>query len=144
MRIAIKKILSAFFLLFFAFFQINLFLPLKPAVADSSLLNSQEGFKHNEIQPAFGGDTPDDIRITAIRMIMITLSVLGTIFLVLLIMAGFKYMTAAGDEDKVSSALKQISQAVIGLVIILCSWGISYFILLRIRAAVSGTNFLYF
>lgn len=144
MSIATKKILSAFFLIFLTLFQIGLFLPAKIAVADSSLIGTQEGFKDKELQKAFGNDTPDDIRITMVRIIMIVLSVVGVIFLSLLILAGFKYMTAAGNEEKVKGAITQITHAVIGLVIILCAWGISYFVLLRIRAAITGTNFLYF
>ena len=69
---------------------------------------------------------------------------LGIIFLVLLIIAGFKYMTASGNEEQVKSALKHITQAVIGLVIVLSACGISYWILIRIRAAITGTNYLYF
>ncbi|MDD3285612.1 MAG: hypothetical protein PHG95_03180 [Patescibacteria group bacterium] len=144
MSTTIKKTLSVIFFLFLSFLQIGVFLPLRPAVADTSLIDSQEGFKGKEIQAAFGNDTPDDIRITMVRIIMIVLSVLGVIFLSLLLFAGFKYMTAAGNEDKVKEAVKQITQAVIGLVIILSAWGISYFILLRIRAAITGTNYLYF
>lgn len=144
MSTTIKKTLSALFLLFFGLLQIGLFWPPQAAIADSSLINSQEGFKDKEIQAAFGNDTPDDIRITMVRIIMIVLSTLGVVFLALLLLAGFKYMTAAGDEEKVKEAIKQITQAVIGLVIILSAWGISYFILLRVRAAITGTNYLYF
>lgn len=109
-----------------------------------NLLKTQEGFKGNEIQAAFGNDKPDDIRLTIVRFIMISLSVIGVIFVILLVFAGFKYMTAAGNEDKIKDSLKQITQAVIGLVIILSAWSISYFILLRVRAAIFGTNYLNF
>jgi len=139
-----KRFLSACLFLFIALLQAVFIFPAKLAIADSSLIESQEGFKNKEIQAAFGSDKPDDVRVTLIRIIMIVLSVLGIIFLILLLLAGFKYMTAAGNEDKVKEAVQQITQAVIGLVIILSAWGISYFILLRIRAAVTGTNFLYF
>ena len=144
MSIAMKKILSAVFLLILGIFQLNLFLPARLALADSSLLNTQEGFKGNEIPGAFGNKQPDDIRYTLARIINIVLSLLALIFLVLVLIAGFKYMTAAGNEDKVKESLKQITQAIIGLIIILMAWGITYFILVRLRAVASGkTNYLY-
>jgi hypothetical protein len=140
MRMTTKKLLSALFLLFLGFIQLSLISFAQPALATEDLLKTQEGFQGNEIQSAFGKDKPDDIRYTVVRVIMITLSVIGIIFVVLLVLAGFKYMTAAGNEEKVKDAVKQITQATIGLFIILSAWSISYFILTRIRAAISGTN----
>ncbi len=144
MRMTTKKLLSALFLLFLGIFQLSLISFAQPALATEDLLKTQEGFQGNEIQSAFGKDKPDDVRITVVRFIMISLSVIGVIFVILLVFAGFKYMTAAGNEEKVKDAVKQITQAVIGLVIILSAWSISYFILLRVRAAINGTNYLNF
>lgn len=139
-----KKILSAVFLTFLCLLQAFLILQARPVLADESFMNSQEGFKGGELATAFGNEkTPDDIRYTAARLILITLSTLGIIFLVLLVVAGFKYMTAAGNEDQVKTSLKQITQAVIGLLIILLSWSITYFIMLRLRGALFNVNYLY-
>ncbi|MCF7860100.1 pilin [Patescibacteria group bacterium] len=142
MRIAMKKTFT--FLFIFAFSLTALILSSNFVSADSDLLSTQEGFKGNEIQSAFGNDTPDDIRYTIVRFINISLLFLGVIFLILVLIAGFKYMTAAGNEEQVKSALKQITQAVIGLVIVLSAWGISYWILMRLQAAVSNVNYMYF
>lgn len=139
-----KKILSAVFLTFLCLLQAFLILQAQPVLADASFMNSQEGFKDGELATAFGNErTPDDVRYTAARLILITLSTLGIIFLVLLVVAGFKYMTAAGNEDQVKTSLKQITQAVIGLLIILLSWSITYFIMLRLRGALFNVNYLY-
>jgi len=142
MRIIMKKTLTFLFVLTFSF--VPFFLSSNAVSADSDLLSTQEGFKGNEIQSAFGNDTPDDIRYTIVRFINIALLFLRVIFLVLLMIAGFKYMTAAGNEEQVKGALKSITQAVIGLVIVLSAWGISYWILMRLQAAVSATNYMYF
>jgi len=144
MRMTTKKLLSALFLLFLCIFQLSLVSFTQPALATEDLLQTQEGFQGNEIQSAFGNDKPDDVRYTVVRFIMISLTVIGVIFVILLVFAGFKYMTAAGNEEKVKDALKQITQAVIGLIIIFSAWSISYFILLRVRAAINGTNYLNF
>ncbi len=62
------------------------------------------------------------------RIIRIFLGFLGIIFVILLMLAGFKYMTAAGNDEKVKEAVKQIRNAIIGLLIILCSYAIVSFI----------------
>ncbi|MBN2884995.1 hypothetical protein JXE04_03645 [Patescibacteria group bacterium] len=141
MRIIMKKTLA--FLFVFIFGLIPFSLSTNMVFADSDLLSTQEGFKGNEIQSVFGNDTPDDIRYTMVRFINIALLFLGVIFLVLVLIAGFKYMTAAGNEEQVKGALKNITHATIGLVIVLSAWGISYWILMRLQAAVSATNYLY-
>jgi len=139
MRI-IKKILLSGSLFFFLLLPAGYFFNTNQVFAQGDLLSSQEGMA--DVQAVFG--EPEDIRVTIVKIINIILSVLGVLFVVLLVMAGFKYMTAAGNEDKVKEAVKQISQAVIGLIIILSAWGISFFILQRLAAAASGHNYLYF
>jgi hypothetical protein len=139
MRI-IKKILLSGSLFFFLLLPAGYFFNTNQVFAQGDLLSSQEGMA--DVQAVFG--EPEDIRVTIVKIINIVLSVLGVLFVVLLVMAGFKYMTAAGNEDKVKEAVRQISQAVIGLIIILSAWGISFFILQRLAAAASGHNYLYF
>ena len=58
-------------------------------------------------------------------IIRAVLSVIGVLFLVLTIYAGFLWMTAAGNEDKVSTAKKIITSSMIGLVIIAAAYGIT-------------------
>ncbi len=54
---------------------------------------------------------------------------LGIIAVVIILLGGFKWMTAAGNEEKVEEAKKLMGAGVIGLVIILASWGIASFVL---------------
>lgn len=65
---------------------------------------------------------------TISMIIRIILGFLGIIFVILIILAGFKYMTAAGNDEKVKEAVKQITNAAIGLLIILSSYAITVFI----------------
>jgi len=57
------------------------------------------------------------------------LSLLGIIFIVLIIYAGYNWMTASGNEQNVEKAKKTITSCVIGLIIVLCSWAIWTFLL---------------
>ncbi len=52
------------------------------------------------------------------------LSVLGLIFVILTILAGFKWMTASGNQEQVNKAKASLKQNIIGLLIVVASWGI--------------------
>jgi len=56
------------------------------------------------------------------------LGLLGIIFIVLIIYAGFNWMTAGGDEEKVTKAKETLTRAVIGLIIIIAAYSITYFV----------------
>jgi hypothetical protein len=70
-----------------------------------------------------------DPRIIIVRIIQIFLGLLGIIAVVLIIYAGFLWMTAAGNEEQIDRAKKTLVSALIGLMIILASLGIATFIL---------------
>ncbi len=82
----------------------------------------------------------DDPRLIAANLINIILGFLGILALALIIFAGFKWMTAAGNEDQVASAKKLLTAAVIGLIIILSSYSIASFVLDAVfRASTDGS-----
>lgn len=56
------------------------------------------------------------------------LYLLGLIFLILMVYAGIKWMTAKGDEDQVTKARDTVFAAVIGLAIVLASYALSTFV----------------
>ncbi len=60
--------------------------------------------------------------------IQIVLSLLAIIFLVLTIIAVFKWMTASGNEETITKAKKSLKESIIGLFIVLTSYAITYFI----------------
>jgi Ca2+/Na+ antiporter len=104
-------------------------------------LNQQTGFgTTGEIPKKFGGTTPTDVRIVTANVVRAFLGFLGTIFLVLLVVAGFKWMTAQGEEDKVNEAKDHIKRAIIGLLIILMAWSITEFITSCLVEAVAGST----
>lgn len=59
-------------------------------------------------------------------------SLLGVFFLSLMIYGGFLWMTDRGSSQQVEKAQKLISAAVIGIIIVLASYAISYFVLEKI------------
>ena len=61
-------------------------------------------------------------------IIQSVLSLLGVIFLVLLVYGGYLWMTDRGNEDQVKRARNLISAAIIGLIIVVSSYAISIFV----------------
>lgn len=62
------------------------------------------------------------------RGLKMVFAVLGVIFLSLTVYAGFRWMTAGGNEEQVSEAKALIRNAAIGLAIILLSYAITTFV----------------
>ena len=111
----------------------------KPVLAQDSYWDSQVGM--GEVGVSFGEDASNvqDIRYRIVKIINIVLTVIGLIVVVLIIFAGFKWMTAAGNEDAVKDAQKILKNAIIGLVIIILAWSVTLFIMRRLAAISSGS-----
>jgi cbb3-type cytochrome oxidase subunit 3 len=56
------------------------------------------------------------------------LAFIGTLFLILIIYGGFVWMFARGNEQEVEKAKSLISQAIIGLIIVLAAYAITSYI----------------
>ena len=63
-----------------------------------------------------------------VHFINIALGFLGILAVIIIIFAGFKWMTASGNEDQVADAKKMLTQAVIGLAIIFLAYIIVKFV----------------
>ncbi|WKZ24786.1 MAG: hypothetical protein QY321_04220 [Patescibacteria group bacterium] len=71
-------------------------------------------------------------------IIAVILSLLGILFLILMLYGGYNWMTAAGDEEKVKKAGSTIRSAVIGLIIVIASYAVSVFVVARIWSSSGG------
>jgi len=69
-----------------------------------------------------------DIRETVAAIIQVALGLLGIVAVVIILLGGFKWMTAGGADDKVQEAKKLIISGIIGLVIILTAYAIATFV----------------
>lgn len=70
------------------------------------------------------------------KVILAILTILGLIFLVLIVYAGFKWMLAQGEEQKITEARNLIFNSIIGLIIVFAAYAISYFIINELQQAV--------
>ncbi|OIO18944.1 MAG: hypothetical protein COY69_02040 [Candidatus Magasanikbacteria bacterium CG_4_10_14_0_8_um_filter_32_14] len=82
-----------------------------------------------------------DLRVTAVKVINIALSLLGIIAVVVVLIGGFKWMTSGGDDTKVGDARKWIFSGIIGLAIILSAWAIAKFAINNLGSATNVKDF---
>ena len=62
------------------------------------------------------------------RVINVALSLVGLIFLILMVYAGYLWMTARGEEAKIQKAQDIIKGTVIGLILVLSAYAITVLI----------------
>ncbi len=92
-------------------------------------------FKQNsgikEVAPTMGYDANSEM--TPEYYIGLVLSVIfsfmGLIFLILTIYAGVNWMTAQGNTSQIDKAKNTIVKAIVGLIICLSAYGITYFVM---------------
>lgn len=78
---------------------------------------------------AYGGTAPTATLSQLVHDILLPIfSILGVVLLCLIIYAGVLWMTAAGEPKKVQKAKDILSQSVMGLVLVLISYSIAYFV----------------
>lgn len=99
-------------------------LPVQAQTADDLLWGGKEA----EVDAALGLGDKDPREIVA-QVANVALGFLGIIAVVIILLGGFKWMTAGGNEDSVAEARKLMIAGIIGLVIILAAWGIAKFII---------------
>ena len=76
-----------------------------------------------------------------IDLINLALSFLGMIAVIVILIGGFKWMTAGGNDEKVGEARKWIFSGIIGLAIVLSAWAISKFVIQQLAQATGSGTF---
>ena len=68
-------------------------------------------------------------------------SLIKFISLVIILYAGFKWMTSGGNEEDVKSAQKILTAAVVGLIIIMSAYAITRFVMTQLFKATAGYDY---
>lgn len=79
-----------------------------------------------------------DLTTTIGSLIRVALGFLGVVAVVIILLGGFKWMTAGGSDEKVGEAKRLIIAGIIGLAIILSAYAIASFVISSIVGAASG------
>lgn len=76
-----------------------------------------------------------DVRTTIAQIIRVAMGLLGIVAVVIILIGGFKWMTAGGNEEQVGEAKKWIFSGVIGLAIILAAYALASFVITQLVQA---------
>lgn len=106
------------------------------SLSDSVNKQLQEGGKKTGLTK--DGKAKDPREIIA-DVIQIALSLIGMICMMLVVTAGYWYLTSHGESDKIEKAKHTLSSAIIGLAITLAAYGITAFVSKRIFNATRTT-----
>jgi uncharacterized membrane protein len=84
---------------------------------------------------AFGATPVTPLHDTLGGIIRAVLSILGVVLVLIIIYAGFLWMTSGGSDDGVKKAKSWMLNAVVGLIIILSAYAITSFVISRLVEA---------
>ncbi len=133
------------FCLLLAFF-LGIFNFVLAPVSAKTLWDKQVGMETNNgageafgEDPGVGRNGVRDIRLVLANAIKVFLGFMGIIFLILIIYGGFMWMTAAGQEENINKAKSLLVAGVIGLIVILASFGIAELVTSKIYDATITT-----
>lgn len=74
------------------------------------------------------------------KIISILLSILGVLFLLLMIWGGYLWMMARDNEQEVTRAKNLITAAVIGIIVVVSAYVISYFVVENVSKEILKSN----
>lgn len=113
------------FIIISLFFSIFLFVPAHAKEGDYGLGAAVEATK-GSLPKTIG--TASNLPELAALIINVALSLTGILFFILMLYAGITWMKAMGNTEDVTKAKEMITQAIIGLVIIMAAYAISNFV----------------
>ncbi|MFA6417379.1 MAG: hypothetical protein WCW61_04280 [Patescibacteria group bacterium] len=100
------------------------------ASAQGSILTDTKIDEYNNKLTTVSGSSDtftqaDSLETSIALALKIVLSLLGTIFIAMMFVAGNEWMQAAGNEEKIKKAKERIQSLIIGLVIILLAYALA-------------------
>jgi hypothetical protein len=109
---------------------------LVPAVAGAqSQITSQDlGIQYGSAT----GLGSQDVRTTIARIIRTAMGLLGIVAVVIILIGGFKWMTAGGNDEQTGEARKWIFSGIIGLAIILSAYALATYVINSLVSATTG------
>lgn len=111
--------------IFFCFLILLSFLFVSPTLAYKTISAAPDNLG-STVLPT--GISKTELPTAAGNFIRVALTLVGTVFLALMIYGGFTWMTAQGAEDKITKAKETIIAASIGIAVILAAFAITTFI----------------
>jgi len=83
----------------------------------------------------FGGSTTQSLPVMAALIIKSLLGLLGIVAVIMILYAGYLYLTSAGKDEPIKRAKSILLTSVIGLIIIFCAYALASFVFQAISNA---------
>lgn len=112
------------------------FLAAGPAAAQLIDAKTASNFT-NSVRPE-AGFTDVSIGYVVAMLIRGFLGLIGITFIILIVLAGFRWMNSGGNEEAIKKAQETIKNSIIGLIIVLAAWAITYFIFRALPFSATG------
>ena len=81
-----------------------------------------------------------DVRTTVARIIRVAMGLLGIVAVVIILIGGFKWMTAGGNDEQTGEAKQWIFSGIIGLAIILSAYALATYVINSLVTATTGSS----
>ncbi|MFA6132105.1 MAG: hypothetical protein WC702_03555 [Patescibacteria group bacterium] len=121
-----------------AFGQVYLLFPLMASAAvPTGLSGANTGLTN--IATSANIQNSGDLTVLIGKGINVILGLLGILFLIFVLYAGFLYLTAQGADEPVKKAKKLLTNSIIGLVIIIAAYAISNYVIGALTSITSAT-----
>ena len=105
----------------------------------ATLAQTEDAFGLSNVETGLGGTLGNEPLVQTIASIInIALGLLGIVAVVIILIGGFRWMTAAGREDQIDGAKKTIFAGIIGLAIIMSAWAIATFVITSLAGATNS------
>lgn len=104
------------------------FVPFAHAQNYGPIQGAWDQLGHAAGQGGAGYSAAVDPRLIVSNIIKMALSLIATVIFVLIVYAGYQWMTAGGNEDQIATAKQTIFNSTIGLVVILSAYGLTILI----------------
>ena len=126
-----KRILIlSIFVLFVSIFLVNIDFVYAQSLSEEVMGQVDAGATAAE----FG--KPADPQLVIANVIALILSFTGMVFMGLIALGGYWYITSHGDEERAKKAISTIKAAIVGLIIVLSAYSITTFMANKIKQAV--------
>lgn len=124
MKTLFKKLITISIpLLFLLFISVNTI-----AQAESGMSLSDRVDNQSRIMQSSSGLGDFSLGYVISFVIRAALSLLGVIFIVIMVFAGYRWMTASGNEEAIKKSQESIKRAIIGLIIVVLAYAITAFV----------------
>lgn len=117
------------------YFFLGLVLALGLVSSPFTALAQGSNYGLDETASKAGYDKNETVQSTVDKVISTILALLAIIFFILVTYAGFRWMTARGNEEVAAEAKNILEAAIIGLIVILSAYALTSFIFKRLDTA---------